>query len=128
MAKRLTNSATLKRMNKFPKDWLINEQLIYQKLGQLEDIMEKYDINSVEELEHIILNDIAGEQSFKEYVEPYKQFINIIREHIISPNYDLSGIYFEKNGDYYEIKLKSGAQCLFREKEFDLIKKVFKNE
>lgn len=42
------------------------------KLGQLEDIMEKYGINSAEELEHIILNDATGEQSFKDYIKPYK--------------------------------------------------------
>lgn len=42
------------------------------KLGQLEDIMEKYDINSAEELEHIILNDTTGEQSFNDYIKPYK--------------------------------------------------------
>lgn len=47
-----------------------------QKLGQLEDIMEKYDINSAEELEHIILNDATGEEAFREYFEtnvmPYR--------------------------------------------------------
>ena len=42
---------------------------IITKLGQLEDIMEKYDINSPEELEHIILNDATGEQAFKDYCD-----------------------------------------------------------
>ena len=46
------------------------------KLGQLEDIMEKYAINSLEELEHIILNNATGEDAFRNYVEtnvmPYR--------------------------------------------------------
>lgn len=50
----------------------INQHLANQKLGQLEDIMEKYGINSAEELEHIILNNATGEQSFKDYIKPYK--------------------------------------------------------
>lgn len=54
---------------KFPVEDLREQEL---KLGQLEDIMEKYSINSAEELEHIILNDATGEQSFKDYIKPYR--------------------------------------------------------
>ena len=35
---------------------------------RLEDLMEKYNINSVEELEHIILNNATGEQSFNDFI------------------------------------------------------------
>lgn len=38
---RLTYPVKLKRINKFPIDWLSPEELIYRKLGQLEDIEEK---------------------------------------------------------------------------------------
>lgn len=49
---------------------------IIQKLGQIEDLMDKYGIKSVEELEHTILNDLTGEEAFREYFEanvmPYR--------------------------------------------------------
>ncbi len=53
--------------------------------------------------------------------------IAIIKEHIISPKYDLSGIYVEKNGDFYEIKLRNGANCLFTEDEYNSLKEAFSN-
>lgn len=55
---------------------LTNIDNIIQKLGQIEDIMEKYGINSTEELEHIILNDATGEQAFRDYIKPYKDIEN----------------------------------------------------
>lgn len=54
--------------------------------------------------------------------------LKIIKQHIISPKYDRSGIYVEKNGDFYEIKLKNGANCLFTEEEFKPLEEVFKND
>lgn len=52
------------------------------KLGELEDIMEKYGINSIEELERVIINDGVGEQAFKEYVEVYVKPYKDIEEEL----------------------------------------------
>lgn len=41
------------------------------KLGQLENLMEKYNIEDVKQLEQVIINEGTGEQSFKEYVDTY---------------------------------------------------------
>ena len=58
MAERLTESEVSKS---FTEQELrtSNQARIYQKLGKLEDIMEKYGIESVEELENIIINGLA---------------------------------------------------------------------
>lgn len=55
---------------------------VVDKLGELEDILEKYDINSAEELEHIIINNGVGEQAFKEYVEVYVKPYKDIEEEL----------------------------------------------
>lgn len=70
------------QLNNHKKDWFeyvpgkYSWTDIVYKLGELECLMEKYTINSVEELEHIILNDANGEQAFREYFEtnvmPYR--------------------------------------------------------
>lgn len=45
----------------------ITSDMIYKKLGQLEDLMEKYEIESIEELEDTIKIKKALELAFKKY-------------------------------------------------------------
>ena len=47
-------------------------ETVYQSLDQaekFENLMSKHNIKSVEELEHIILNNATGEQSFSDFVK-----------------------------------------------------------
>ena len=74
------------------------------------------------------------DEAFHEVVKIYQELIasftkelkafEIIKNHIISREHYTSGIYFEKDGDYYEIKLRNGADCFFTEEEYELLKEV----
>lgn len=48
----LDNFKAIKKIN--PNYVASKEELMYEKLGKLEDIMEKYEIESLEELEELI--------------------------------------------------------------------------
>lgn len=71
MANRLTESEVSKSFTE--QELVASEQArIYQKLGQIEDIMEKYDIESFELLEHIIkkgmvINSVIEDFAKEEY-------------------------------------------------------------
>lgn len=52
----------------YAKEFEIIEKALDEH-DQLTTLMNKYGINSAEELEHIILNDATGEQAFKDYCQ-----------------------------------------------------------
>ena len=61
-------------------------------------------------------------------IEKALKALEIIKTHVISPEYDASGIYVERSiglGEpCYEIKLREGAMCCFTQEEYDLLKEV----
>ena len=68
MAERLTESEVSKSFTK--QELRTSEQArIYQKLGQIEDIMEKYDIESFELLEHIIKKGIVINSTIEDFAK-----------------------------------------------------------
>ena len=85
LSEKLFKKNGLEMGNVYANQEIINKT--FHKLSQLEDIMEKYGINSPEELEHIILNDATGERSFKDYVECYVKPYKDIEEEPIKINY-----------------------------------------
>lgn len=52
--------------------------------------------------------------------------LEMIKFHIISPEYDTSGVYVERHlglvEPYYEIKLREGAMCCLSQEEYDSVK------
>lgn len=63
-------------------------------------------------------------------VEKALKALEIIKSHIISPEYDVSGVYMERHiglvEPYYEIKLREGVMCCLSQDEYDLLKEVLK--
>lgn len=61
---RLTNKSVLERMNKFPKDYTFStEELIYKKLGKLEDNEEELDTNLTTLCEVLKHNECYDEEN-----------------------------------------------------------------
>lgn len=71
---RLTNKAILEKMNNFPKDYIFStEELIYMKLGQIEDTEEKLGIDFIT-LYKAFENDIRVFDDGK----PYTAWVDLI--------------------------------------------------
>lgn len=125
---RLTEEKVLKKLNNLPKDYVFStEELIYLKLGQLENLMEKYKIENANELEHIIINEGTGEAAFEEYknvyVKPYKDIEQELGIDLVTLFKALHSekIYFKKQEyrkgkiSYFKrFKLVTGADNILR--------------
>ena len=104
-------------------EWADNEEAT-TKLGQVEDLMEKYGIKDLAELERVILANGTGEQAFKEFyeqnVKPYK---DIEQELGIKLSVLVKAL---KNGAYLKHKHEDGTTYI-SQGIVHLVKETFGN-
>lgn len=70
--------------------------------------------------------EVEIDQEVVDEIDKKLKALEMIKLHIISPEYDTSGIYVERHlglvEPYYEIKLREGVMCCLSPYEYYLIK------
>ena len=102
--------------------WLDSLEAL-ENYKKIKVLMDKYNIKNVDELEHIILNDAAGEEAFREYFEtnvmPYRNIENELGISLVTLFKALKdGIYVKNlNSDKSDFCYRKVECMFFRLKE-----------